>query len=88
MLKVSEDIRRRNNKAVERRNKWRHDYKAISAEIAHYKQLRSLNYQIGDISFANQVNVALRSLQLIADNMMFERRFINDELVDTSYRYV
>ena len=88
MNKISETQRIANSKAVERRNKWRRDYRMISESLRHCKLARNLAYSVGESDHAVRLTLVIKSLQETADIMMEERWVISEELKNTSYQYV
>lgn len=81
---VSEDQRRRNSRAKQRKIVWQNRYAKLSLAIRNTKsQLWGRN----NIEFVNVNRVQLDALRREAARMMTERSIISHELRDTSYAY-
>ena len=76
-----ESIRKENSKAVRQRDDWRKQYGLLSRLIAVKKGQSKLRFSKID-------SIELRSLQKMANDMMFDRILIGNWLKNTSYPWV
>lgn len=84
-MRVSEEVRRENNKAVQNRANWRLKYRKVSGLIKHFKNevkfIESRGWP------ASNERAILHSLQRDAFSLMIEREWINEDLKATAYQY-
>lgn len=86
-MPVSNEQRKQNQYWIRQRDKWRKQYKSLQDEIQWYKATIAHSHRQGKWWVANQYTIPLRSLQQIANIMMYEREEIAMYLKRTSYRY-
>ena len=84
-MRASEEIRRENSKAIQRRDNWRLKYKKIANLIKLYKN--EVKYIESRGWTATSQRAILRSLQGDAFGLMIEREWIAEDLKATAYQY-
>ena len=83
---ATEDQRRYNRRATQRRQEWRVQYALVTRAIrANRERIKQAHRVGGDDLVAL---TALRSLRLTAHLMMLDREDIKADLVDSAYRWV
>ena len=86
---VSDKIRNANNKAIADRNRWRKEYRLISANIRYHKDSLSTMsaVNLAHTDTAKIMNQNLRVLRWAAYELMLERPYIKNNLKKTAYPY-
>ncbi len=81
--RVSNEVRRENQRAIAQRDRWRDQYRMVTSTIRDLKSRRSTNL-VSD----RAVQLELEVMRSFATFMMDERFNIKLYLIGTAYKYV
>lgn len=84
---VSDEVRRANSRAIQRRDRWRVRYAAISDAIRRAKSNLRTAHRFGAAGLERSELEVIRALRVQADLMMLYRTDISIDLRETAYRY-
>lgn len=84
---VSDEIRRANSRAIQRRDRWRGRYASVSTAIKRAKSRLKVARSFGHLELEKGELEVIRALRVQADLLMLYRGDITIDLRETAYRY-